>query len=36
MELDAARWVFEQLGAVPDLARVEALSAGRRLAAAGG
>ncbi len=26
MELDAARWVFQQLGAVPDLDRVEALS----------
>jgi DNA-binding CsgD family transcriptional regulator len=25
MELDAARWVFQQLGASPDLARVEAL-----------
>jgi ATP/maltotriose-dependent transcriptional regulator MalT len=26
MELDAARWVFQQLGAAPDLARVEALA----------
>jgi len=26
MELDAARWVFHQLAAAPDLARVEALS----------
>lgn len=26
MELDAAQWVFRQLGAAPDLARVEALS----------
>ncbi|MFW6174734.1 MAG: LuxR C-terminal-related transcriptional regulator, partial [Chloroflexota bacterium] len=26
MEIDAARWVFRQLGAAPDLARVEALS----------
>jgi ATP/maltotriose-dependent transcriptional regulator MalT len=26
MELDAARWVFEQLGAAPDLGRVAALS----------
>jgi DNA-binding CsgD family transcriptional regulator len=26
MELDAARWVFQQLGAAPDLALVEALS----------
>ena len=26
MELDAARWAFEQLGAVPDMARTEALS----------
>jgi DNA-binding CsgD family transcriptional regulator len=25
MELDAARWVFQQLGAVPDLARVDSL-----------
>ena len=33
MELDAARRVFQQLGAAPDLARVEALS---RKAGAGG
>ena len=26
MELDAAQWIFRQLGAVPDLARVEALA----------
>lgn len=26
MELDAARWVFQQLGAVPDLARADRLS----------
>ncbi len=26
MELDAARWVFQQLGAAPDLARLEELS----------
>jgi DNA-binding CsgD family transcriptional regulator len=26
MELDAARWVFEQLGAAPDLARLDSLS----------
>jgi DNA-binding CsgD family transcriptional regulator/tetratricopeptide (TPR) repeat protein len=26
MELDAARWVFQQLGALPDLARVDALT----------
>ena len=26
MELDAARWVFQQLGAAPDLARIEELS----------
>lgn len=26
MELDAARWIFTQLGALPDVARVEALS----------
>ena len=30
MELDAARWVFQQLGAAPDLARIEALSAEAR------
>jgi DNA-binding NarL/FixJ family response regulator len=33
MELDAARWVFQQLGAVPDLARVEAHS--RKTSASG-
>jgi DNA-binding CsgD family transcriptional regulator len=26
MELDAARWVFQQLGALPDLARVDAFA----------
>ena len=26
MELDAARWVFQQLGALPDLARIDALT----------
>jgi DNA-binding CsgD family transcriptional regulator len=26
MELDAARWVFQQLGAAPDLARIDALT----------
>lgn len=37
MELDAARWVFEQLGAAPDLARVAALSRrAARTAAPGG
>jgi DNA-binding CsgD family transcriptional regulator len=36
MELDAARWVFQQLGAVPDLARVEALSGKPPARAAGG
>jgi DNA-binding NarL/FixJ family response regulator len=35
MELDAARWVFRQLAAAPDLARVEALS-GRVATGAGG
>jgi DNA-binding NarL/FixJ family response regulator len=35
MELDAARWVFRQLAAVPDLTRVEALS-GKVAAGAGG
>jgi DNA-binding CsgD family transcriptional regulator/tetratricopeptide (TPR) repeat protein len=34
MELDAALWIFHQLGAVPELARVEAL-AGRVVTAAG-
>jgi DNA-binding NarL/FixJ family response regulator len=32
MELDAARWVFEQLGAAPDLARTQALFRGRAAA----
>jgi DNA-binding CsgD family transcriptional regulator len=35
MELDAARWVFRQLAAAPDLARVEALS-GKTGTGAGG
>lgn len=35
MELDAAGWVFRQLGAAPDLARVDALSR-RTTATAGG
>jgi DNA-binding CsgD family transcriptional regulator len=35
MELDAARWVFQQLGAA-DLARVEALSGRRAAGAASG
>jgi DNA-binding NarL/FixJ family response regulator len=26
MEYDAARWVFEQLGALPDLARIDELT----------
>jgi DNA-binding NarL/FixJ family response regulator len=34
MELDAARWAFEQLGAAPDLARAEALSRKATAAAA--
>ena len=29
MELDAAGWAFERLGAVPDLARAQALAAGK-------
>lgn len=33
MEFDAAAWVFGQLGAAPDLARVEALSRSRGVAA---
>jgi DNA-binding CsgD family transcriptional regulator len=36
MELDAARWVFQQLGAVPELARVQALSGRPPARAAGG
>ena len=36
MELDAARWVFRQLGAVPDCARVEALSRKAPVVASGG
>jgi DNA-binding CsgD family transcriptional regulator len=36
MELDAARWVFQQLGAVPELARVEALSGKQPARATGG
>jgi DNA-binding NarL/FixJ family response regulator len=35
MELDAARWAFQQLGATPDLAQLDALS-GRAVAAKGG
>jgi ATP/maltotriose-dependent transcriptional regulator MalT len=36
MELDAARWVFRQLGAAPDLARAEALTQKPAGRAAGG
>ncbi|MBI1885724.1 MAG: DNA-binding response regulator [Chloroflexi bacterium] len=36
MELDAARWVFQQLGAAPDLARVEKLSRKAAAKSAGG
>jgi DNA-binding CsgD family transcriptional regulator len=36
MELDAARWAFEQLGAVPDLARAQALSRKAAAKPAGG
>ena len=36
MELDAASWVFRQLGAIPDLLRVEALKHPPRAKAAGG
>jgi DNA-binding CsgD family transcriptional regulator len=36
MEFDAARWIFEQLGARPDLARVEACSRSIKPIAAGG
>jgi DNA-binding NarL/FixJ family response regulator len=36
MELDAARWIFQQLGAAPDLAGVAALSRQASAGAAGG
>ena len=36
MELDAARWVFRQLGAIPDVLRVESLSRTTTPRAAGG
>jgi DNA-binding CsgD family transcriptional regulator len=36
MELDTARWVFRELGAAPDLARVEALSRAGGTTAPGG
>jgi DNA-binding CsgD family transcriptional regulator len=36
MEFDAARWVFEELGAAPDLARVEQLSISTPAPAPGG
>ena len=36
MEFDAARWVFEQLGAAPDLARVQSLSRRKPAATPGG
>lgn len=36
MELDAARWVFQELGAAPDLARVQQLSTRRAAATPGG
>jgi ATP/maltotriose-dependent transcriptional regulator MalT len=36
MEFDAARWIFQQLGARPDLAHVEALSRALEPASAGG
>jgi DNA-binding NarL/FixJ family response regulator len=36
MELDAARWVFQQLGAMPDLAGVDELSRAEAPIAAGG
>jgi DNA-binding CsgD family transcriptional regulator len=35
LELDAARWVFHQLGAGPDVVRVQALSGAATVAAAG-
>ena len=36
MELDAARWAFQQLGAAPDLMRLEALAGTAAATAAGG
>jgi DNA-binding CsgD family transcriptional regulator len=36
MELDAARWVFEQLGALPDVAHIDALTRDSAPQAAGG
>jgi DNA-binding CsgD family transcriptional regulator len=36
MELDAARWIFQELGAAPDLARVQNLSARPAAATPGG
>ncbi len=36
MELDAARWEFERLGAAPDVARVQALMERRPKTEAGG
>ncbi len=36
MELDAARWIFAELGALPDLARVDALSRAADPHSAGG
>ena len=36
MEFDAARWIFQQLGALPDLTRVEAHSRALKPAPAGG
>jgi DNA-binding CsgD family transcriptional regulator len=36
MELDAARWVFQQLGATPDLARAETLARKRSAEVPGG
>jgi DNA-binding CsgD family transcriptional regulator len=36
MEFDAARWIFQQLGARPDLTRVETLSRALKPAPAGG
>ena len=35
MELDAARWVFEDLGALPELARLQALARATPRAAGG-
>jgi DNA-binding NarL/FixJ family response regulator len=36
MELDAARWIFEQLGATPEVAHIDALTRDTTATSAGG